>query len=86
LADYIVSKGVPFRDAHEQAGKCVRLGLELGQPLEAMTLAQLRQHAPVCDQDVYERISITRGLASRNLLGGTGPEAVRAALEAAKKL
>ncbi|MFN7315781.1 MAG: argininosuccinate lyase [Phycisphaerae bacterium] len=86
LADYIVSKGVPFRDAHEQAGKCVRLGLELGQPLEALTLAQLRQHAPVCDQDVYERISITRGLASRNLLGGTGPEAVRTALEAARKL
>lgn len=85
LADYLVSKNVPFRDAHEQAGKCVRLGLERSKPLEDLTLTELRQHAPACDQDVYNRISITQGLASRNLLGGTGPIAVKAALEAAHK-
>ncbi|MBL8746662.1 MAG: argininosuccinate lyase [Phycisphaerae bacterium] len=84
LADYLVSKGVPFREAHELAGKAVRLGLSRGQALEDLPLADLQKIDPRIQQDVFARIALEAGMAKRNLMGGTGTEAVRAALARAK--
>lgn len=84
LADYLVSKGVPFREAHEQVGRCVRAAIEAGTSLEAMPLAALQAHAPACGPDVFARLTIEAGLARRNVLGGTGPEAVALALTRAE--
>ncbi|HYF13890.1 MAG TPA: argininosuccinate lyase [Phycisphaerales bacterium] len=83
LADYLVGKGVPFRDAHEQAGRCVRAAIEAGKPLEEMTAADLRAHAPAIADDVFRVLSIDAGLARRDVPGGTGPNAVAAAIKAA---
>jgi argininosuccinate lyase len=83
LADYLVSKGVPFRDAHEQAGRSVRAAIEAGKPLDELPLALLREHAPTCDNDVFPALSLAAGFARREVQGGTGPKAVQAALQAA---
>lgn len=84
LADDLVSKGVPFREAHEQAGRAVRLGLSLGKPLEGLTLEELRGVAPRADAGTFERITIGAGLAKREVEGGTGPGVVSRAIEAAR--
>lgn len=86
LADYLVSKGVPFREAHEHAGRAVRLGLERGLALEHLSIEDLRTIAPIIDFDVFERIDMRNGMAKREVPGGTGPKAVAAAIEAARHL
>ncbi len=76
LADYLVGKGIPFRDAHHVSGtlvgKCVREGRELSQ----LTLSEMREASPVFQEDVYEAISLTACVQRRNLRGGPAPEAV----------
>lgn len=84
LADYLVAQGVPFRDAHDQVGQCVRAALAASKPLEELPIETLRQHAPACKPDVYERLTLDASLARRNLFGGTGPQAVARALAAAR--
>jgi len=84
LADYLVAKGVPFREAHDLVGVCVRRAITLGVALDDMPLTELKAIAPQCDQDVFARISIDAGLASREVFGGTGPNAVLAAIKAAR--
>lgn len=87
LADYLVGKGVPFREAHEQAGRAVRLGLASAKALEDLPLDALRSVAPACQEDVFERITLARGMSTREAMGGTGPKAVAAALtEAGRRL
>jgi argininosuccinate lyase/amino-acid N-acetyltransferase len=85
LADYLVSRGVPFREAHEQSGKAVRLGLALGKPIEELSLDELRGVAPRVESDVFPAITIEAGLARREVLGGTGPLAVAAAIAEARR-
>ena len=85
LADYLVSRGVPFREAHEQSGKAVRLGLSLGKPIEELSLDELRGVAPRVESDVFPAITIEAGLARREVLGGTGPIAVAAAIAEARR-
>lgn len=84
LADYLVGKGVAFRDAHEQVGGIVRRAIELGTALEDLPLAELRKFAPHCGQDVFEALAIEAGLKRRGVPGGTGPASVAAALDRAK--
>ncbi|MFZ4573404.1 MAG: argininosuccinate lyase [Phycisphaerales bacterium] len=76
LADALVARGVPFREAHEQSGKAVRLGLSLGKALEELSLEQLRSVAPAADERIYAEISLEAGLKRREVYGGTGPRAV----------
>lgn len=87
LADYFVSKGMPFREAHDAVGRIVRHALAQSFPIEKLTLDEIREHAPSIEKaigpDVYERISLEAGLAKRNVAGGTGREAVARALAAA---
>jgi argininosuccinate lyase len=84
LADYLVAKGVPFREAHEQVGHAVRLAIGAGVALEDLPLDQLRSACPKAGGDVLGALTLAAGLAKREVQGGTGPAAVKAALAAAR--
>jgi len=85
LADYLVRKGVAFRDAHEIVGRAVRAGVESGRDLSAMTLDELKAYSPAIDADVFGVLTLEGSVAARNHVGGTAPEQVRAALRRARK-
>ncbi|CDI03641.1 argininosuccinate lyase (Arginosuccinase) (ASAL) [Candidatus Competibacter denitrificans Run_A_D11] len=85
LADYLVCKGLPFRDAHEVVGKAVRLGVETGRDLAEMSLAELQHFSPLIENDVFDVLSLEGSVAARNVLGGTAPARVRAAAAAAQQ-
>ena len=85
LADYLAGKGMPFRDAHEVAGRLVRVAMERGVPLEGLALADLKAAAPLAEADVFEHLSLEAGLARRDVPGGTAPSRVRAAIIEARE-
>jgi argininosuccinate lyase len=85
VADYLVSRGVAFREAHEIVGKLVVRALEIGAPLERLSLAEYRSFSPRFDQDVYAVLDMTRTVARRAERGGTAPAQVRAALRRFRK-
>jgi len=80
LADYLVRKGVPFRDAHEIVGKAVALGVRQGRDLAELTLDELRQFSPAIEADVFAVLTLEGSVAARDHLGGTAPRQVRAAV------
>ena len=84
LADYLVRKAVPFRDAHEAVGRAVRCAVETGRDLSEMTLDELRGFSPVIESDVFEVLTLEGSVAARNHAGGTAPARVRAAIARAK--
>jgi argininosuccinate lyase len=84
LADYLVRKGLPFRDAHEVVGHAVRLGLKTGRDLAEMTLAELQGFSPLIEADVFQLLTLEGAVATRNHFGGTAPEQVRAAVTRAR--
>lgn len=79
LADYLVGKGIAFRDSHEIVGKSVAYGIEQNRDLSEMTLEELQQFSDQIDQDVFDILTLEGSVAARNHLGGTAPEQVRAA-------
>lgn len=85
LADYLVRKGVPFRDAHEIVGKAVRYGVEKDKDLSDMTLEELRQFSQTIDADVFTVLTLEGSVAARNHLGGTAPAQVRAQVALARE-
>jgi len=86
LADYLVRKGVAFRDAHEIVGKAVRFGIEKEKDLSEMNLAELQQFSAVIEEDVFNVLSLEGSVAARNHVGGTAPVQVQAAIKRARKL
>jgi argininosuccinate lyase len=84
LADYLVRKGVPFRDAHEAVARAVREAERVGCGLGDLPLPVLRQLAPQIGDDVASVLGIEGSLAARNHAGGTAPEQVRAAVQRAR--
>ncbi len=84
LADYLVRKGMPFRDAHEVVGKSVAYGIEQNKDLGEMTLAELVQFSDTIEQDVFEVLTLEGSVAARDHIGGTAPKQVLAAVERAK--
>ncbi len=86
LADYLVRKGIPFRDSHEVVGKSVAYGIEQGKDLSEMTLEELQQFSEEIQQDVLEVLTLEGSVAARNHLGGTAPGQVRAAAGRARDL
>ncbi len=86
MADYLVRKGTPFRQAHECVGRVVRYAIEQGKRLEELPLADLTRFSPLFDESVYRSITVEASLAARALPGGTAPEAVVKALAAARVL
>jgi argininosuccinate lyase len=85
LADYLVRKGVAFRDAHEIVGRAVRHGIETGMDLSELPLAELQRFSAAIGDDVYAVLTLEGSVAARKHLGGTAPEQVRAALKRARK-
>jgi len=87
LADYLVRKGLPFRDAHEVVGKAVALGVKLQKDLSDMSLAELQQFSTVIDQDVFQVLTLEGSVAARDHIGGTAPQQVRQAIrDAAERI
>jgi argininosuccinate lyase len=78
LADYLVKKGQPFRDAHETVAHAVKAAIEHGVDLSELPLAVLQSFSPAIEKDVYECLSLRGSLNARNVLGGTAPVQVRA--------
>lgn len=76
LADYLVGKGVAFRDAHHVSGALVGKCVKEGRDLADLSLAEMRVESPAFDEDVYEAIALKTCVQRRNLRGGPAPEAV----------
>lgn len=85
LADYLARKGVPFREAHEVAGKAVFYCLEQGRTLDQLSLDEYKKFTSLVEDDVYVAISIARCVEARRVLGGPAPEAVAEAITKARQ-
>jgi len=85
LADYLVRKGVPFRDAHAVVGQTVRHAIDVGRDLGELTLEDLRRFSDRIDSDVFQMLSLEGSVAARNHIGGTAPAQVRAAVVRARE-
>ncbi len=77
LADYLVRKGLPFRDAHETVALAVKIALQRGLALTDLTLAELQALQPAIGSDVYEVLSLHGSMNARQVLGGTAPAQVQ---------
>src|SRR5450830_1301152 len=86
LADYLVKKGTPFRDAHEAVALAVKHAVGKGCDLADLSLDELRQFSAKIDDDIYGVLTLEGSIASRNHIGGTAPEQVRTAVGRAKKV
>lgn len=86
LADYLVRKGLPFRECHEIVGHSVRFGVESGKDLAEMSLAELQQFSSQIGNDVYAVLSLEGSVSARDHLGGTAPDQVRAAVRRGREL
>ena len=86
LADYLVRKGLPFREGHEIVGKVVRYALERGVTLEQLGLDELQRFSDRFAADVHGALTVEASLRARAVTGGTAPEAVRRALAQARQI
>jgi Argininosuccinate lyase len=84
LADYLVRKGLPFRDAHEVVGNAVALGVETGRDLSELSLAELQSFSEHIGGDVFDALSLEGSVASRDHIGGTAPKRVLEAIKNAR--
>jgi argininosuccinate lyase len=84
LADYLVRRGVPFRDAHEAVGKAVALGVAKGCDLAQLSLPELQSFSEAIGEDVYDVLTLEGSVAARDHIGGTAPNQVRAAIARAR--
>src|SRR6478672_3737062 len=85
LADYLVRKSVPFREAHEAVGKAVLSAIQQEKELDELSLADLKRFSAKFDIDVFDSLNLKETLASKNVVGGTSPVQVKEAMKAAKK-
>lgn len=81
LADYLVKKGLPFRDAHEVVGKAVGLGVSKGVDLSELSLDELQSFSPLIECDVFDCLTLEGSLTARNHIGGTAPNQVLSAIK-----
>ena len=85
LADYLVRKELPFRDAHEVVGKAVALGIKTKRDLSEMRLSELQSFSGLIDEDVFDVLTVEGSVRSRDHRGGTAPKQVKAAAQRARK-
>jgi argininosuccinate lyase len=85
LADYLVRKGMAFREAHEVVGKIVMRAVELGKEIEQLTVEELREFSTEINADVYGSLTLEATLNSKSKVGGTARQRVNEALETAKQ-
>ncbi|KAB0782278.1 argininosuccinate lyase, partial [Pseudomonas aeruginosa] len=86
LADYLVRKGLPFRDCHEIVGHAVKYGVDSGKDLAEMSLDELRRFSEQIDADVFDVLTLEGSVNARDHIGGTAPNQVRAAVARGRKL
>lgn len=85
LADYLVRKGTPFRDAHEVVGKSVAYCVHKGCDLSDLSLDELQQFSTAIGADVFGYLTLEGSVAARDHIGGTAPAQVRAAIARARQ-
>ncbi len=90
LADYLVYKGLPFRDAHEVSGKLVAYGILHGKELDNLTIEEFKEFSDMIDEDIYNAIDVRACVERRDIKGGTGfkktEEELRRALDILEKI
>ena len=86
LADYLVKKGMPFRDAHEVVALAVKHGVKQGCDLADLPLSDLQKFSDMINDDVYQVLTLEGSVASRKHIGGTAPAQVKIAITRARKL
>ena len=86
LADYLVKKGMPFRDAHEVVALAVKQGVQKGCDLADLPLQELQKFSAMITDDVYQVLTLEGSVASRNHIGGTAPAQVKQAIARARKI
>lgn len=84
LADYLVKKGIPFRDAHEIVAKAVQFAEQKGCDLSKLALDELQQFSIQIESDIFAVLTLEGSMNSRNHTGGTAPEQVQTAIQKAK--
>jgi len=85
VAEYLVRKGVPFREAHGQVGLLVREAIRLGKPLEALSVEEMAALAPRVERDVYVSLTVDAAIGRRSVPGGTSPDQVMARVREARR-
>jgi argininosuccinate lyase len=85
LADYLVRKQVPFRDAHTIVGQVVHYAIEQNKPLSGLSIKELQQFSKQIDQDVFACLSLEGSVSARTHVGGTAPKQVQKAIKQAHK-
>ena len=85
LADYLVKKGLPFREAHEAVARAVRFAADRGVDLAALPLAEMQKFSSLIGNDVFQVLTLEGSLRSRNHVGGSAPDQVLAAVAAARR-
>jgi argininosuccinate lyase len=86
LADYLVGKGLAFRDAHEVVGKSVAYGIKSGKDLSEMSLEELQTFSDLITDNVFDVLTLEGSVSARDHIGGTAPKQVLAAAQRAAKL
>jgi argininosuccinate lyase len=86
LADYLVKKGLPFRDAHEAVAHAVRACEQKGCDLANLSLDELRQYSALIDADIYVVLTLEGSVAARAHVGGTAPDQVRTAIRRVRSI
>lgn len=86
LAEYLVLRGLPFRDAHDATGRIVRHAVEKGVALRELSLEEMRGFSPLIDEDVFEVLKVEDSLRRRKSRGGTSPDEVKRQIQRLEKL
>jgi len=84
VADYLVKKGLPFRDAHEITGRIVLYAIDNNTSIDTLTLNELKSFSPVIEEDIYTEISLEKCVSGRNVPGGPARESVLEAINHAR--
>jgi argininosuccinate lyase len=85
MADYLVSRGIPFRDAHHCVGKAVGYAVDHRKELHELTLEELRGFSPAIEEDIFDVLSVAAVIDRRKSYGGTATDMVASAIETARK-
>lgn len=86
LADYLVRKGMPFRDAHEVVGRIVVRAIDLETQIEEMSFEELKAFSPLIQEDVYDALSLEQTLTTKSATGGTARASVKESLATARRV
>ncbi len=86
LADYLVRKDIPFRDAHEIVGKAVQAAEKVGHDLADMSLSELKSFSDKIEADVFDVLTLEGSVSARDHIGGTAPKQVLAAIKRMREI